>query len=175
MAGYFKGIIDEGAMRLVDVFLSLPVIVAAIVVVSVLGHSLPVIILVIGILFTPPVARTIRATVVAECEKEYVQAARLRGERAWFIMAAEILPNILPPIIVEGTVRLGYAVFTAATLSFLGFGIQAPSPDWGLTISTDRVYIQVAWWTVLYPALALATLVVGANLLADGLRKTLAE
>lgn len=175
VSGYYKGYTDEVIMRFVDVLLSLPVIVAAIVVVSVLGSSMGVIIIVIGILFTPPVARTIRAAVVSEREKEYVQAARLRGEHASFIMLAEILPNILSPIIVEGTVRLGYAVFTAATLSFLGFGIQPPSPDWGLTISIDSQYIQVAWWTVVFPALALASLVVGANLLADGLRRALAE
>ena len=102
-------------------------------------------------------------------------AARLRGESVLYIMASEILPNILSPIIVEGTVRLGYAVFTAATVAFLGFGVQPPSPDWGLTISIDSQYIQTAWWTVLFPALALASLVVGANLLADGVRKALAE
>ncbi len=175
VSGYYRGTTDEIVMRLVDVLLALPVIVAAIVVISALGHSVAIMILVIGILFTPPVARTIRAAVVSEREKEYVQAARLRGERAPYIMAAEILPNILAPIIVEGTVRLGYAVFTAATLSFLGFGLSAPSPDWGLTISTDSQYIQGSWWTVLFPALALASLVVGANLLADGLRKALSE
>lgn len=162
-------------MRLVDVLLALPVIVAAIVVVSALGHSIPVIIFVIGVLFTPPVARTIRAAVVSEVEKEYVQAARLRGESAPYIMIYEILPNIVAPIIVEGTVRLGYAVFTAATLSFLGFGVQRPDPDWGLTISIERAYIQTAWWTVLFPAIALASLVVGVNLLADGLRKALTD
>jgi peptide/nickel transport system permease protein len=175
VSGYYKGYTDEVIMGFIDVLLALPVVVAAIVVVSVLGHALGIIILVIGILFTPPVSRTIRTAVVAEREKEYVQAARLRGEHAWYIMAAEILPNILSPIIVEGTVRLGYAVFTAATISFLGFGLQPPSPDWGLTISVERAYIQVAWWTVLFPALALASLVVGANLLADGLRKALVE
>jgi peptide/nickel transport system permease protein len=175
VSGYAKGTTDEVIMRFVDVLLALPVIVAAIVVVSALGHSVPVIILVIGVLFTPPVARTIRAATQAEVDKEYVQAARLRGESAPYIMAFEILPNILAPIIVEGTVRLGYAVFTAATLSFLGFGLQPPSADWGLTISIDRQYIQVAWWTVLFPALALASLVVGVNLLADGLRKALSE
>jgi peptide/nickel transport system permease protein len=175
ISGYYKGLTDEITMRLVDVLLSLPVIVAAIVVVSALGASTAVVILVIGVLFTAPVARTIRAAVVAEREKEYVAAARLRGERTWFIMLAEILPNVTSPIIVEGTVRLGYSVFTAATLSFLGFGIQPPSPDWGLTISIERDYLQVAWWTVLFPALALALLVIGANLLADGLRKTLSE
>jgi peptide/nickel transport system permease protein len=175
IAGFYKGYTDEITMRGVDVLLALPVIVAAIVVVSVLGHSLAAITVAIGILFTAPVARTIRAAVVSEREKEYVQAARLRGERSSFIMVAEILPNILSPVIVEGTVRLGYAVFTAATLSFLGFGVQPPSADWGLTISQQSQVIQVAWWAVTFPAIALATLVVGANLLADGLRKALAE
>jgi peptide/nickel transport system permease protein len=175
IAGFYKGYTDEITMRFVDVLLALPVIVAAIVVVSALGHSLAAITVAIGILFTAPVARTIRAAVVSEREKEYVQAARLRGERAPYIMVAEILPNILSPVIVEGTVRLGYAVFTAATLSFLGFGVQPPSADWGLTIYQQKDVIQVAWWAVVFPALALATLVVGANLLADGLRKALAE
>jgi len=175
VSGYLKGLTDELIMRFVDVLLAIPVVVAGIVIVSALGPSLPVIILVIGVLFTPPVARTIRAAVVSEVEKEYVQAARLRGESGPYILVFEILPNILAPIIVEGTVRLGYSVFTAATLSFLGFGVQRPNPDWGLTISIESPNIQVAWWTVLFPALALASLVVGVNLLADGLRKALSE
>ena len=100
-------------------------------------------------------------------------AARLRGERAGFVMAREILPNITQPVIVEGTVRLGYAVFTAATLSFLGFGVQPPSPDWGLTIAQQRgSSLQVARWAVTSSRpMALASLVVGVNLIADGLRK----
>jgi peptide/nickel transport system permease protein len=175
LSGYLGGTRDEVMMRLVDVVLALPVIVAAIVAVAALGRSIPVIIVVIGVLFSPPVARTIRAASGAERQKEYVQAARLRGEPALYILVSEILPNILSPVIVEGTVRLGYAVFTAAGLAFLGFGVQPPSPDWGLTISTDSQYLQTSWWTVLFPALALATLVVGANLLADGVRKALAE
>jgi len=174
-AGYYRGIVDEVLMRAVDVLLAIPVVIAGIVIVSGLGASLAVIILVIAILFTPPVSRTVRSAVLAEREREYVQAARLRGESGLFIMAAEILPNCLPPIIVEGSVRLGYAVFTSATLSFLGFGLQPPSPDWGLTISQQSQNIQVAWWTVIFPAVALATLVVGANLVADGLRRTLSE
>jgi peptide/nickel transport system permease protein len=174
-AGYYRGFVDEGIMRLVDVLLSLPVVVTSIVVITFLGKSPVVIILDIAILFTPLVARTVRATVIAEREREYVQAARLRGERSWYVLTREILPNVLPPIIVEGSVRLGYAVFTAATLSFLGFGLQPPSPDWGLTIASERGFLQIAWWTVLIPAFALATLVVGANLAADGLRKALNE
>jgi peptide/nickel transport system permease protein len=175
LSGFLAGTRDEVIMRLVDIVLALPVIVAAIVAVAALGRSIPVIILVIGLLFSAPVARTIRAAAVSESQKEYVQAARLRGEPSFYILTSEILPNILPPVIVEGTVRLGYAVFTAAGLAFLGFGVQPPSPDWGLTISNDAQYLQTAWWTVLFPALALASLVVGANLIADGVRKALAE
>ncbi len=171
VAGYYRGAVDEVAMRVVDVFLSLPVVIAAIFVLSLLGSSIPVVILVIALLFIPVVSRTVRAAVLDERDKEYVQAARLRGERPFYIMAAEILPNTLSPVIVEGTVRLGYAVFTAATISFLGFGLQPPSPDWGLTIAQERAFIQVAWWTVVFPALALASLVVAANLVADGLRR----
>jgi peptide/nickel transport system permease protein len=175
LSGFLAGTRDEVIMRSVDVILSLPVIIFAIVAVAALGRSLPVIILVIGFLFSAPVARTIRAASLAESQKEYVQAARLRGEPAIYILVSEILPNMLPPVIVEGTVRLGYAVFTAAGLAFLGFGVQPPSPDWGLTISIDSQYLQTAWWTVLFPALALASLVVGVNLIADGIRKALAE
>jgi peptide/nickel transport system permease protein len=175
VAGFYRGLVDDLLMRGVDILLAIPVVIAGIVVLSLLGPSVPIVILVIGVLFTPVVARTVRAAVVAEREREYVQAARLRGERAAFIMGREILPNALSPIIVEGSVRLGYAVFTAATLSFLGFGIQPPSPDWGLVISQERAFIQVAWWTVIFPAVALATLVVGANLVADGLRRVLSE
>ena len=129
----------------------------------------------IGILFTPVVSRTVRAAVIGEREREYVLAARLRGERSAFVMAREILPNITQPIIVEGTVRLGYAVFTAATLAFLGFGLEPGSPDWGLTISTERAFLQIAPWTVLFPAIALASLVVAVNLITDGLGRTFSK
>ncbi len=169
IAGFYRGLTDEIIMRLVDVLLALPVIITSILILSLLGKSLAVVIVVIGALFTPVVSRTIRSAVIGEREREYVMAARLRGERSAFVMAREILPNITQPIIVEGTIRLGYAVFTAATISFLGFGLQPPSPDWGLTIATERVNLQAAPWTVLFPAFALATLVVGVNLVTDGL------
>jgi peptide/nickel transport system permease protein len=169
VSGFYRGVTDDVIMRLVDVLLSLPVVITAILILSLAGKSTGVVIVVIGILFTPLVSRTVRSAVMREREREYVMAARLRGERSWYIMAGEILPNITAPIIVEGTVRLGYAVFTAATLSFLGFGLRPPSPDWGLTIASERVYVQFAWWTVIPPAIALASLVVGVNLIADGL------
>lgn len=169
IAGFYRGLTDDIIMRIVDAFLALPIIITSILVISLLGRSYAVLIVVIGALFTPVVSRTIRSAVIGEREREYVMAARLRGERSAFVMAREILPNITQPIIVEGTVRLGYAVFTVATLSFLGFGLEPPSSDWGLTVAVERVNLQAAPWTVLFPALALASLVVGVNLIADGL------
>jgi peptide/nickel transport system permease protein len=120
--------------------------------------------------FAPIIARTVRAAVLSERELEYVAAARLRNERAPYIMFAEILPNVAAPILVEFTVRLGYAIFAIATLSFLGFGIQPPAPDWGLQIFEHYGLISGGfWWPTLFPALAIATLVVGVNLIADGI------
>ena len=169
IAGYHRGLTDDIIMRIVDAFLALPVIITAILIIALLGRSYIVLIVVIGALFTPVVSRTIRSAVIGEREREYVMAARLRGERSAFVMAREILPNITQPIIVEGTVRLGYAVFTAATLSFLGFGLEPPSSDWGLVISSEWSNLQAAPWVVLFPALALASLVVAVNLMADGI------
>jgi peptide/nickel transport system permease protein len=169
IAGFWRGLTDEIIMRLVDVLLALPIIITSILILSLLGKGTAIIIVTIGALFTPVVSRTVRAAVIGEREREYVMAARLRGERSAFVMSREILPNITQPIIVEGTVRLGYAVFTAATLSFLGFGLAPPSADWGLTIATERVFLQIAPWTVLFPAAALALLVVAVNLITDGL------
>jgi len=175
IAGFYRGRTDEIIMRLVDVLLALPVVITSILILSLLGKSVAIVIVVIAALFTPLVSRTVRSAVMGEREREYVMASRLRGERSAFVMAREILPNITAPIIVEGTVRLGYAVFTAATLSFLGFGLQPPSPDWGLTIATERVFVQLAPWTVVFPALALASLVVGVNLITDGLGRVLSK
>ncbi len=174
VTGYYRGWVDDIAMRLVDALLAFPLIIIAVLVLAVLGSSILNVIIVIGIVFTPIVARTVRSAVLVERDREYVAAAKLLGSRGIFIMVREILPNIMGPIVVETTIRLGYAIFTAATLSFLGLGgVQSGAPDWGLTISVGRAFLQVAPWYVLFPAVALATLVVGINLLADGLREVL--
>ena len=172
--GYFRGVTDEAISRVVEAFLAIPLVVTGVVVISALGRSNLVIILVIGIVFTPLIARTVRAAVLLERELDYVSAARLRGERAPYIMFAEILPNVTAPILVEFTVRLGYAVFTVATLSFLGFGVSPPSPDWGLEIASN--YGQVGagfWWEVLFDALAIASLVIAVNLISDSFERVL--
>ena len=160
-------------MRVVDAFLAFPLIIIAVLVLSLIGTSEFTVVLLIGIIFTPVISRTIRSVVLVEREKEYVASAKLRGERSLYIMFAEILPNITSTIIVEATIRVGYAIFTAATLSFLTLGAQPPSPDWGLTITQGRLYIQMAPWVVLFPAIALATLVVGINLIVEAIQKEL--
>lgn len=174
-AGYYRGLTDDVISRILDALLSFPLIIIAVLVLASLGRDTRNVILVIGFIFTPLVGRTVRSAVLVEREREYVSAARLRGERGLYIMFAEILPNITAVVLVETTIRLAYAIFTAATLSFLGLGLQEPSPDWGLQIADGRNYLSVAWWVVMFPAFALATLVVGVNLLADGLKRVIEE
>jgi peptide/nickel transport system permease protein len=170
-AGYFKGILDDVLMRTVDGLLAFPPLIVAIIVLSALGRSELNVILLIAVFFSPLIARVVRSAVLAERERDYINAARMRGEGVLHIMYVEILPNVTGPIFVEATIRLGYAVFTAATLSFLGFGLAPPSADWGLTVASERGYIENAPWTVLGPAIALASLVIGVSLVADGARR----
>jgi peptide/nickel transport system permease protein len=174
--GYFHGLVDETLSRLVDALLALPTIIIALLALVALGPSTPTVIFVIGFTFAPIIARTVRAGVLAERELDYVAAAQLRREGAAHIMFVEILPNVLPPIVVETTVRLGYAIFAVATLSFIGFGIQPPSPDWGLSIASNYGLIGGGyWWTVLFDGLAIASLVVAVNLVADGIESSLGD
>ena len=172
--GYLRGLFDDVLSRFVEAFLALPLVVTGLIAIFAFGRSNTTLIIVIGIVFAPLIARTVRAAVISERELEYIAAARLRGERALYVMAVEILPNVLAPITVEFTVRLGYAIFAVATLSFLGFGVQPPSPDWGLEIATNYGQVTAGyWWEVLFDALAIASLVVAVNLISDGLEAVL--
>jgi peptide/nickel transport system permease protein len=173
VCGYYRGIVDEVIMRVVDAILAIPVIITALLAVVALGPSRKTLIVVIGFLFAPIIAKTVRAAVLGEAQLEYVQAARLRNERSPYVMFAEILPNVMGPVIVEFTVRLGYAIFAVATLSFLGFGADPSIPDWGHDISENYQFINGGvWWAVLFPSLAIATLIVGINLIADAIAQT---
>ena len=170
VAGYFRGLVDEVLGILFNAFLALPVVIIGLLALVAVGPSKLTVTLVVGVVFTPIISRTVRAAVLAERQLEYVQAARLRNERAPYVMFGEILPNVLAPILVEFTVRLGYAIFAIATLSFLGVGIPPPAPDWGVQISEHYALISGHfWWPSLFPALAIASLVVSVNLVADGL------
>lgn len=172
VTGYFRGLVDDILSRIIDAFLALPSVIIALLAIVALGPSNLTVIIVIGLVFSPIIARTVRAAVLQERELEYVAAARLRNERAPYVLFAEILPNVMGPVLVEFTVRLGYAIFTIASLSFLGFGIQPPAPDWGLQIFDHYGLISGGyWWPVLFPALAIATLVIGVNMIADGINQ----
>jgi peptide/nickel transport system permease protein len=173
VTGYYRGLLDEAIMRLVDALLAVPVIIIAFLAIAARGASRLTIILVIGFVFSMIIAKTVRAAVLSERSLEYVQAARLRNEKSPYIMFAEILPNVMGPIVVEFTVRLGYAIFTIATLAFLGFGADPSVPDWGRDIEQHYTFISAGtWWTVLFPSLAIATLIVGINLIADAIAQT---
>ena len=169
VTGYYKGIVDDVLSRLIEVILSLPVVIVALLALVALGPSSVTVVGVIAFIFSAPIARTVRSAVRVERERDYVQAARLRRESAWSILFVEILPNVLGPVLTEATVRLGYAVFFIATLSFLSFGIQPPSPDWGLAIYENYNLIQVSAWPVVAPAVAIASLVVSVHLIAEAL------
>jgi peptide/nickel transport system permease protein len=173
--GYLGGKFDAVAGRLVEAFLALPFVIIAFLFVVAVGHSLIGITVIIGLVFTPLIARTVRAAVLVERHMDYVPAARLLGENPGRVMFGEILPNVMPAVVVEFTVRLSYAVFAVATLSFLGFGIQPPTPDWGSDIAANYVYLTAGyWWQVLFPALAIGSLVTAVVLIADSIEQVLA-
>ncbi len=170
LAGTYGRWVDGVIMRVLDAVLVFPSIIASVLFVALLGHSAAVLVLVIGISFVPIVARSVRAATLVERAKPYVDAARLRGEPGWSLMLREILPNVARTVLVEATSRLGDAVFAVATLAFLGLGQEPGSPDWGTSVSDNRAWLPTAPWTVLAPALAIASLVVGVALVADDLR-----
>jgi len=174
ITGYFRGIADDTMSRVIDAVLAIPLIVLAVTVVASLGsRSTWSVTVVIAIVFSPIIARTVRAAVLGEAQLDYVEAARLRGERSPYVMFVEVLPNVMPPILVEATVRLGYAIFAVATLTFIGFGLQPPSADWAVQIADNYPFLSDQWWTVLFPALAISSLVVAVNLVSDSMQQVL--
>jgi peptide/nickel transport system permease protein len=173
VSGYLGGRSDEALMRLMDVVMSFPSLLLALLVVAVLGASVINAVLSIGVVFTPRVARVVRSATLAVRHAPFVEAAQVRGERDASVIFREILPNLWPPIIVEGCIRLSYAVLLSVSLSYLGLGAQPPTPDWGLMVSKERAFLVGAPWVVLFPAGAIVALVVGVNLLGDGLRERL--
>jgi peptide/nickel transport system permease protein len=172
--GYFGGNFDLVVGRLVEALLALPIVIVAFLFIVAVGPSVTTLIVVIGLVFTPLIARTVRAAVLAERHLDYVSSARLLGENPARVMFGEILPNVMPSILVEFTVRLGYAVFALVTLSFLGFGIQPPTPDWGADIAANYPGLLAGyWWQTLFPALAIASLVTAVNLITDSIEQVL--
>src|SRR5258708_991733 len=174
--GYVGGIVDTVIGRVVEAVLALPVVIVAFLFIVAVGPSSGTLIVVIGSIFTPLIARTVRTAVLVEGQQDYLSGARLLGESTGYIMLAEILPNVLPVIVVEFTVRLGYAIFAVATLSFLGFGVQQPTPDWGGDIAANYGLLGAGyWWETLFPALAIASLVMALNLVTDSIDQVISS
>lgn len=168
ITGYFRGIVSELIMRFFEALLAVPVVLLAMIAIVAVGASSLTVLLVIGAVFVPVVARTVRAAVLAERNRSYIHAALMRAESMPYILFREILPNITGTIVVEATVRLGYAIFVTATLSFLGLGVQPPTPDWGLSIYESYGMLSAGfWWPVAFPALAIASLVISINIIAE--------
>ena len=173
LAGYFGGIIDNIIMRITDVFSSIPTVMMAIVVVSVLGASTLNLMLAVGITSCPQFVRITRASVITVRGLEYIESARAIGKSEPYIIFRHVIPNSLSPIIVQTTLRVASAIVTASALSFLGLGIPAPSPEWGALLSAGRQYIRGYGYLTVFPGLAIMVTVLAFNLMGDGLRDAL--
>lgn len=171
VSGYRGGYVDEFFMRAMDVVLSIPPLLLAMVILFSLGPSRFNVIIVVGFLYIPMVARVVRSVVLDLKTRQFVEAARLRGESSAYILYREILPNVLPHLAVEASMRFSYSIFLVASLGFLGLGVQPPSPDWGLMVGEARTWFYQARWVLFFPAGAIAFLVVGVGFMSDGLRR----
>ena len=172
IGGYKGGWIDEIVMRLLDAMMAIPVILLYLIIVATIGASAINVVIAIAIVGVPGIARLVRSLTLDIKTREYIRAAETRGESAWFIMFVEILPNTRGPIIIDAMLRVGYAIFAMGTLGFLGLGMPPPSPDWGSMVAKGRSFILMGDpWAALWPSIAIASLVVGLNLLADGIRE----
>jgi len=172
-AGYRPGPLSEIIMRGLDVMMSFPPIMLVLLILAVTPPSLMKTAVAIGILFVPPIARVTRSVTLDLMSEDFVESARSRGERTWYILLRELLPNVWPVLIVEASLRVVFAVLLGAVLSFLGFGVQPPEADWGLMISNGRAFVEDAPWISLAPGLAMSFAVIGISLLGDGLRQVL--
>jgi peptide/nickel transport system permease protein len=177
LSGYVGGWLDEVIQRVIEALISIPFLVLALIAIAAAGPELAgnplLVILVVALVYAPRIARMARAAALDIVTRDYVTAARLRGERAWAVVRREVLPNASGVLLVEFALRAGYAPVLIGSLGFLGFGMRPPTPEWGLMISENRALIIVSPITVIGPGLALASLVVGLNLFTDGLARML--
>jgi peptide/nickel transport system permease protein len=173
VAGYFGARVDDFLMRLADIQLAFPFILLAIAVIGVLGPSLRNIIIVIGVSSWVVYARVVRGEVLSIREREYVQAAIALGSRNGRVLWSHVLPNTFTPWLVVATLDMARVIVIESALSFLGLGVQPPTPTWGGMLADGRVYLSTAWWLATFPGLAILVTVLGINLLGDGLRDTL--
>jgi len=173
VAGFFRGVIEIAIMRLMDITLTLPSLLLAIVIVAILGPGLMNAMLAVAIVLLPHYVRIARAAVISEVSKDYVTAAKVAGAGRLRLMFKEVLPNCAAPLIVQATLGISTAILDAAALGFLGLGAQPPLPEWGTMLADAREFVLRAWWVVTLPGLAILVTVLAFNLLGDGLRDAL--
>jgi len=173
ISGYRGGWLDEVIMRFFDSLLSLPALLLALLLLGSLGPSRNSVLIVIAVVYTPIVARVVRSVVLSVRSKGFVEVAQVQGESMWYILFREIFPSTLPALAVEASLRFSYAIFLIASLGFLGVGVQPPNPDWGRMVKEGRANVTQTPWALYFPAGAIAVVVVGVNLMADGLKQIL--
>lgn len=183
LTGYQGGLLDELIGRLIDALLAMPALLIALVILGILGNlefeqgSLQAflvdnsVLLVIALVYVPIVARVVRGKTLEIKSREFVQAAQIRGESRLYIIFREIFPSVIPALVVEASLRFSYAIFLVASLGFLGVAARPPSPDWGLMVNQARRFYSITPWALEYPALAIALLVIGVNLMSDGIKR----
>jgi dipeptide transport system permease protein len=169
-AGYFRGVFEVAVMRMMDIILTLPSLLLAIVIVAILGPGLMNAMLAVAVVVLPHYVRITRAAVISEMSRDYVTAARMNGAGHLRLMFKEVLPNCTAPLIVQASLGISAAILDAAALGFLGLGAQPPSPEWGTMLADAREFVLRAWWVVTFPGLAILITVLAFNLLGDGLR-----
>jgi len=173
LAGYRRGWLDETVMRFFDSLLALPALLLALLLLGTVGSSTYSVMIVIVLVYTPIVARVVRSVTLSVKSKGFVEAARLQGESQARILFREILPSVMPALAVEAALRFSYAIFLVASLGFLGVGVQPPSPNWGLMVKEARNFVNQIPWAMYFPAAAISIVVIGVNLMADGLKRVL--
>lgn len=173
LAGFYRGVFEIFVMRLMDIILTLPSLLLAIVIVAILGPGLMNAMLAVAIVVLPHYVRITRAAVISETSRDYVTAARMTGAGNARLMFSEVLPNCAAPLIVQASLGISAAILDAAALGFLGLGAQPPSPEWGTMLADAREFVLRAWWVVTFPGLAILITVLAFNLLGDGLRDAL--
>jgi peptide/nickel transport system permease protein len=172
-AAYVGGLVDEVLMRVMDILLTLPAIILALGLVGILGPGLLNIIIGIGVVNVPILARLARGSALQVKQAEFVAAARASGDSSIHIVFSEILPNCMTPLVIQVTFSVALAMIWEASISFLGLGVQPPVPSWGLMLSDGKQYLSDAWWLSVFPGLAIVFATLGFNLLGNGLRDAL--
>lgn len=173
IAGYFRGLREEVIMRMVDIMISIPPIMLGLLLLAVTTPTIFKTAVAVGLIYVPIMVRLTRSVTLELSAQEFIEAARARGEKNWYILFVEILPNAWPPIIVEAALRVTFAILLGAALSFLGLGVQPPASDWGLMIAEGRPFLYQAPWITIAPGIVLVITVILINLFGDGLRERL--